>query len=356
MAEDDGAEKKHEPGEKKWREAAERGQIPRSQDLSSTAVLVAGIGTLVLGAEHIAAVMVRSMRGFFSLETGQDTLLIEEVVGLSHQAITAIGLTMGPAMLAIVVAVIFVNGAQTLGQLGTDVIKIDWSRVDPISGVKNQFFSWTPLVELGKGILKLLLLGAAASFALWDDVQALPKLASMAPTVLPMVFADLAWKLLLFALPGMMIVAAADYGYSYYKLNKQLMRTDQQLKDDQKQSDGDPHMKAARKARMRQLTMGSMLAAMAEADVVVSNPTHYAVALRYKRDVDAAPMVVAKGVDHMALRLLSEARKVGVVRIEDRPLARTLYARVKVGQAIPEDLFNPVAKVLAVVFRRRARR
>ena len=356
MAEDDGQEKKHAPGDKKWREAAEKGQIPRSADLSSAAVLVAGIGTLVMGAEATAAVMVRAKRRFFSLETGHEALSIEATVSLSHQAISAMGWAMGPPMLAIVVAVIAVNLAQTRGQMGTDVIKIDWNRVNPVSGFQNQYLSWTPLVELGKGLLKLGLLAAAASFALWTDIQALPKLSSMSPVVLPMVFVDLAWRLLIFALPGILIVAAGDYAYSWYKLNKQLMRTDQQLRDDQKQSEGDPHMKAHRRARQRQITMGSMLAAMADADVVVSNPTHYAVALRYKRDVDAAPIVVAKGVDHMALRLLTEARKQGVVRIEDRPLARKLYARVKVGQAVPEDLFNPVAKVLAVVFRRRAKK
>ena len=167
---------------------------------------------------------------------------------------------------------------------------------------------------------------------------------------------DLVFTVFLACLPVILVIAVGDYSYQKWKNSEDLKMTDQEVKDQAKQQEGDPQMKGMRKQRARQIAMGQMMSALPEADVVVTNPTHYAVALRYKRGTDEAPIVLAKGVDFLALKIRQEARNLGVPTVEDRPLARALHARVDVNRPIPEDLFGPVAKVLAIIYRRQARR
>ena len=135
-----------------------------------------------------------------------------------------------------------------------------------------------------------------------------------------------------------------------------MMMSYQQLKDESKEMEGDPHMKAARKARARQIAFGQTLREVQKADLILTNPTHYAVALRYRAEEASAPTVVAKGVDHMALKIIAEAARHDIPRVENRPLARALYAVAKEGRMIPEEMYGPVAKVLAVILKRRRAR
>ena len=132
-----------------------------------------------------------------------------------------------------------------------------------------------------------------------------------------------------------------------------MMMSREDLKEEQKQSEGDPYMKQARKQRQREIALGQMLQNVPKADVVITNPTHYAVALRYRKNEAPAPVVVARGVDHLAMRIKTEAIRSDVPQIENRQLARALYATSKVGHMIPEDLYAAVARVLAVIWRRR---
>ena len=151
-------------------------------------------------------------------------------------------------------------------------------------------------------------------------------------------------------------LGVSDYAYSWWRNNEQLKRTDQELKDDLKQSDGDPHVKAARRRRAREIAASQGIRLVKDADVVVTNPTHYAIALRYRRGEDDAPIVLAKGVDHLAAKIRAEADRHGVPRIENRLLARGLYAMVDVGMRIPEEYYAAVAQVLAMVYNKRAAR
>jgi len=216
--------------------------------------------------------------------------------------------------------------------------------------------SWMPLVELAKGLGKFVLLGAITLWAVWDRLDEIPIIATYDPIVLVKELGDMVFTVFLACLPVILVIAVGDYVYQKWKNSEDLKMTDQEVKDQHKQQDGDPQMKSMRKQRARQIAMGQMMSALPEADVVVTNPTHYAVALRYKRGQDAAPVVLAKGVDFLALKIRTEARKLGVPTVEDRPLARALHAKGEVNRPIPEDLFGPVAKVLAIIYKRQARR
>jgi flagellar biosynthetic protein FlhB len=147
-----------------------------------------------------------------------------------------------------------------------------------------------------------------------------------------------------------------DLVYQRWQLSQRMMMSVQEVRDEHRESEGDPQIKAKRKQRQRQLATRQSLAKVALADVVVTNPTHYAIALRYRRQENAAPVVVARGLDHLALQIRQEAMRNDVMVIENRPLARALYAKAKVGAAIPAEFYPAVAEVLAVVYRRRRRK
>ncbi len=348
---DDAGEKKHEPGERKWREAAEKGQLPKSADINAAAVVIFGAAALVFApGPMVRAVSDVSLRMFSG---GAELFDLASAHGLLLGCLVAVGTGAAVPLLAAMVASSFASAAQTNLQLAPKALEPKWEKLDVVSGFQNAYLSWTPLVELGKGSVKILVIGGAVALSLWSRIEALPRLAAQSPEQQLAALVDLGWAAIVAATPVILVVAAVDYAATWYRTNEQLKRTDRELKDEAKEQDGDPHMKAQRRARARKIAMSVNLQAVRTADVVITNPTHFAIALRYRRGEDAAPVVVAKGLDHLALRIRAEALRANVPRIEDRPLARALYTRCDVGSAIPEDLFAPVAKVLAVVLRRR---
>jgi flagellar biosynthetic protein FlhB len=155
------------------------------------------------------------------------------------------------------------------------------------------------------------------------------------------------------ALPVAIVIAALDYAYQYWRMDEKMKMTTQEMKEEHKEQEGDPHVKAARKARARQIAFARTLRNVKKADLVITNPTHFAVALRYRAHEAPAPVVVAKGIDHMALRIRQEAAKYDIPCIENRALARALYPLAEEGHVIPEDFFGPVARTLATVLKRR---
>jgi flagellar biosynthetic protein FlhB len=356
MAEsEDGQEKKHEPGDKKWEEAAERGQTPRSADVSSAAVLLAGGAALAFGGAPIAKGVRDVFRyGMQGIPGGPiDAAWAGEALSVAVLG-TATSLALPLSVVAI--AALAANLLQTRMQLAPKALEPKIEKLNVLSGLKQTYFSWTPLVELGKGVGKVGAVAFAAYLAVGADAAELSTLALVTPGELVQVLVSLAWRLVAGAIPLIVAIAVGDYAYSWYRMNEQLKRTDQELKEDNKNAEGDPQMKARRKQRAREMLFNGSLKLVAEADVVITNPTPYAIALRYRRGQDIAPVVVAKGVDIGAARIRRAALEAGVPRVENRPLARALWRQAKASQPIPEDLYAPVAKVLAVVLARRRRR
>jgi flagellar biosynthetic protein FlhB len=356
MAENgDGQEKKHEPSERRWEDAADRGELPRSADLSGAVVLGAGIAALM-----IAAPLIRdALAGVFAATLAADgppRLDRGGALVLFAQAARGVGLAVAAPLGAVSLAAIAVGWIQTRGHLATKGLEVHWERLDPISGFQNAYASMTPIVELVKGLLKIGVLAWLAWIALAEPARVLPTLAAVHPSDQIGVWLDLAKSAGLYVLLGAALIGLSDFGWTWWRKSQDLMMTDQEAKDDHKEREGDPQKRSRQRQRARQIALGGMIAAVRKADVVVTNPTHYAVALVYERGKHAAPIVVAKGTDEIALKLRAAAREAGVPRIEDRPLARGLFARVKVGHPVPEDLYGPVARVLAVVYARRRKK
>ncbi len=347
---DEGQEKTHEPTERKLDKASEEGQIVKSQELNSLAVLSCGaVGLAILGGPTGTAV--GDLLVYCYSNTAPLDMASTQAMG--GEAALAIVTACALPLSLIVVGVIAVGLLQTRFRLATKALEPKMERIDPFKGFKNKFMSTQPLMELVKGVAKIV----ALSVVFWNVIQAqllvLPSIATMHPRQQLWMIVDLAWEVVLWSLPLLAAVTIVDYTYNHWKHHEDQKMSFQEVKDERKETDGDPLMKAARKQRARQIAMGQMMSRVKEADMVVTNPTHYAVALRYRRDECPAPIIVAMGVDHMALKIREEARKHDIPRIENRPLARTLHAQGKVGKAIPEELFVPVAKVLAIVYRRR---
>lgn len=353
MAEnEDGQEKKHDPGAKKWEDAAEKGQIPKSQDIGSTAVLVVGVLVLVNGSGPMLQAVRRSLVNSYKglTDTHLDLLSAQELL---WSTAGDVAIALAAPLLAIALAATLANLAQTGMQMAPKALEPDINRLNALSNFKQQYLSATPAVELLKGLGKVLMVSAGATVGVYSELDVLPTLSLVAVEEMPILFAQLVVRMLLGALPVMLVIAAGDYGYSLYKMTENLKRTDKEVKDDQKETDGDPHMKARRKQLARQMLFSGSIQAVTEADVVITNPTHFAVALRYKRGRDVAPIVVAKGVDAGAARIREAAREARVPMVENRTLARSLWKIAKVDKTIPEEFYAPVARVLAIVWARK---
>jgi flagellar biosynthetic protein FlhB len=355
MAEEDPEDRKHEPGGRQLEEALARGKIARSPDLGTAAVLAAGLAVFLYApgslGRVLSTVFSQSLhRPHQGLETLGDGMAM--VQDLALLLLGGLAFPLG----AIGLAALAVGLAQTRGQLAPRAIEVDFDRLDVVANFQNIFQGTAPWVDLAKTLAKVAVAAAVAWMAVRHDVDSLPRLAASPVGEQVRAVVWLLSQLLLYLVPVIVVLAVGDYAIAWWRTYRSLMRTDEQLKQEQKESEGEPRMKAQRRARQRQITFGGGLRRVAEADVVVTNPTHYAVALRYDREKDRAPVVVAKGVDHLALKIREEARRHDVPRIEDRALARRLYDGVQLGQPIPEELFGPVARVLAIVVRRRGRR
>ena len=347
---DDGQEKTHEPTERKLKKAADEGQIVRSQEINSLAVLTCGaVGLALLGGPTGRAV--GDLLTYCYTNTAP--LDMGSAQALGWEASLAVVKACALPLTLIVVGVLAVSLLQSRFQMAPKALDPKVERLDPFKGFKNKFLSTQPIMELVKGVAKLFALGLIFWNVMKDLLVVLPSISTMHPQQQLWMLVDLAWEVVLWSLPLLAAVAMVDYAYNHWKHHEDQKMSTQEVKDERKETDGDPLLKAARRQRARQIAMGQVMSRVKEADMVVTNPTHYAVALRYRKDDCPAPIIVAMGVDHMALKIREEARKHDIPRIENRPLARALHARGKLGQAIPDELFVPVAKILAIVYRRR---
>ena len=351
MAEEDDSQKTEEPTPKKLQKARDKGQVAQSQEIKSWAMLFAATASLMLIAPMIAD-DIRRTGLIFIASPEEYHLEMREVQYLFFQILIEVGKILGPLLGIFVIIAL----AGTAGQFGflmsTSKIKPELKKISLIKGLKNKF-SIRQLVEFVKGIIKLVLV---ASVAIGLAVPLLDDLA-LAPTT---DFALTVKRLHLVALwitggtvAVMTVIAVLDFLYQKYTHTKQLRMTRQEVKDEHKQSEGDPQVKAQIRRVRTQRARQRMMAAVPDADVVVTNPTHYAVALKYEMEEMSAPKLVAKGVDSLAFKIRQVAEENEVPIVENPPLARALYASVELDEEIPPEHFKAVAEIIGYVMRLR---
>ena len=345
-------DKTEKPTQKRLKEAKERGQVARSRDLASSAALVAGVVALSwLGPRAVHQMTVRLADGLrFMGDNAKLPFAGDQMQALVIADGSLFALVVGPlALTAALVAV----GAQ-LGQHGLvfakDALQIKWDRLSPANGIKR--LGWNQagfeLIRSLAAVTVIGVLGYKAIRGLFDDA---PLLAGLTPGQASLAAWDHVWRFLWRAGIAMAVLGLLDYGMQYYKLMQQLKMTKQEVKDEAKLNEGNPEIKGRVRRIQFEMSRRRMLSAVKDAQVVITNPTHYAVALEYRRGEMAAPRVIAKGKDAMALKIRAKAREHSVPIMENPPLARALHANAEVGEFIPADLFGAVAEILAYLIR-----
>lgn len=348
MSGDSEEEKTESPTAHRLDKAREEGQIPRSRELTSLLMLVVGLMILWVGGESMArqmAAMLRAGLNFDHSMVNDDKLIIRHIANLISQAIGALVPVFAGLVLVAIAAPMLLGGVVLSGKS----IKFDVGKMNPLKGLKR-IVAGQAWAELFKGILKAIIVGCVTWFYLRSHWPEMLRLISESP------FNALGHGLNMIAVCGLLILLGLipmvgfDVFWQLYSFFKGLRMTRQEIRDEHKEQDGDPHVKGRIRQQMRAASRRRMMADVPKADVIVTNPTHYAVALAYNEKKMSAPKVLAKGAGEIALRIRELGMEHRIPILEAPPLARALYRHSEIGQHIPGTLYGAVAEVLAWVW------
>ena len=345
-------ERTEKPTPKRREDARRKGQIARRPELSAAAGFFAALVMLRVTSDDLLGRASHLFTSTASHVIAAESLTISSVHSMLMEASSDLAALSLPVIAAALAAGLAANFAQGGLTFTPQAFKPRFERFNPAANFKRAF-GGNSTIEFLKGIFKL---GGLIAVCYGVFARAIADAPTLVGAPAPHTFiavGTLAYQLGLRAGGVLLLLAAADYGYGWYKHEKSLKMTKQEVKDEFRQQEGDPTVKHLRRRMARALLQRHIATEVPRADVVVTNPTHYAVALRYDREKHAAPMVVAKGADEMAKRIREIAKAHDVAIIENPPLARTLYRTVETGRAIPPDLFRAVAELLAYVYRQR---
>ncbi|RAI43280.1 flagellar biosynthesis protein FlhB [Rhodoplanes roseus] len=349
MAEDqDQSDKTEDPTQRHLDEALKHGDVVKSQEVSTWFVIGAGTLALSMFAGPSSSAITASMKGVLAKSwaiPADGSMLTRLAAQLSYEVLAALGLP----FLLLFLAALAGNAIQHRLVWSTESLSPKLSKISPMAGFKR-LFSAQALANFVKGLIKLGLVGTVLVLLLWPERDRLEALVSTDPAAILAVSLRLILKLLGWVVAILAVIAAADYLFQYQQWYQRQKMSLKQVKDEFKETEGDPKIKA----RIRQLRMSRvrkrMMAAVPGATVVITNPTHYAVALKYERGMNA-PLCLAKGTDRIALKIREVASEAGVPVIENPPLARTLFATVEIDQEIPPEHYKAVAEVVGYVMR-----
>ena len=344
----DGSEKTEDPTAKRLSKARDDGNVPKSQDVNVVAGLFAGLIYLLLMGPTMATSLSLFIKKIFTQQT-----LIEinqgTIVTLVKDILTYASSLLMPFFTVLVIVAIASNILQIGFLFTTKVFKPKLDKFNPIKGMKK-YFKVKQIVEMIKQIAKLFAIGIPPYLIIKGEIDKIPLLMDMSVWAIIMYISMTMVKIFLAVAIVLLLLAIFDLYYIRKKHKEDLMMTKQEVKDERKNAEGDPKVKA----RIRRLQLEEirkrMMTSVPQADVVITNPTHLAVALKYDKSVSSAPLVVAKGARLIAEKIKKIARESNVPIVENKPLARSLYKIVEVGESIPEELYKAVASVLAYVY------
>ncbi|MEJ2641144.1 MAG: flagellar biosynthesis protein FlhB [Desulfosarcinaceae bacterium] len=348
MAEGQDQEKTEEPTPKKRSDAREKGQVPNSRELTSVVILLTALGIFFFGGNWMLGRLTEFMQITFS-RAGSFEFKISTMSSYCWSVFTSGITVLAPVMGALMFAGIVGNVSQNGFLLTTEPLTPKLNKLNPISGL-GRLFSLKSLTELVKSLIKLLIVGVVSYKVVRKEIDAFPGLVNLAAIDILVFISKLAFKTMLYTSLVMVLLAVADVAYQRWEHEKDLRMTKQEVKDEAKQQQGDPAVKARIRSVQREMARKRMMAAVPEATVVITNPTHLAIALKFENDLPA-PVVLAKGAGHLAAKIRAIAAQNEIPIVEQKPLARSLYKLVEVGDYIPAELYRAVAEVLAYVYR-----
>jgi flagellar biosynthesis protein FlhB len=343
-------EKTEPASDKKKSESREKGMVSKSADLNSAVILLFGFFSVYLFGSMTIGKMSSMFKYIFS-----DALRMEVTVNSATHLLYLVGSFLAISLLPILGSIALLGIISNLMQVGVmfspKALEFKWSKFNPMNGLKRIFFSVNSLVEIGKGILKSTIVGIVAYNVINNMIADSIVLVDSDVSNIGGFMVEAVAKVMTKVGIAFFIIAAFDYMYQKYEYEKNLRMTKQETKEEYKMSEGDPVMKGRIRTIQKQIAYKRMMVDVPTADVVVTNPTHFAVALKYNNSKMSAPKVVAKGADLIALKIKEIAKEHGVPIVEDKPLAQTLFKNVDIGEQIPEKLFQAVAQILAYIYK-----
>lgn len=354
MSEESDLEKTEPASPRKLEKSRDDGQVPRSAELSTFAVLIAAGGSLWLMGDRLTVQLTSLMKDGMRVprDVGFDSgLLLERLFSQSLHTLFAFAPFLTLMFVVALAAPMLISGwLFTWKSLAPD-----FKRLNPVSGV-GRMFSWNSLIELTKALLKASLIGGVGAWTIWHHKEAVLSLIAAPLAMGAGHMGDLVIMSFLAIAGTMILIAAVDVPFQIWDHHRKLKMTKEEVRKENKETDGDPQIKARIRAQQREMARKRMMAEVPKADVIVTNPTHYSVALKYEDGKMRAPRVVAKGSHLLALKIREVGQQHKVPLLEAPPLARALYHHAELGDEIPQTLYNAVAEVLAYIYQLRRHR
>jgi flagellar biosynthetic protein FlhB len=351
MAEESDQEKTEAPSQQRLDKAREEGQVPQSRELATFVVLMVGGSAMWMMASSMGQTLSGIVRGGLQFEPAIARDSAQVMNQFTSQFFEA-ALALAPFLAAVVLATLAAPFMMHGWLFSAKALAPKFNRLNPLSGIKR-ILSSQGLIELVKSLAKVGLLGVVATWLIWSNIDAIFSLSLETPSTAIRHMGDLIGKVFLLASGAMILIVVLDLPYQLWHHYHKLKMTKEELRQEAKESEGDPHLKARIRAQQREMSRRRMMSEVPTADVVVTNPTHYAVALKYTEGKMGAPRVVAKGADAVAAKIRELAAENRVPLLEAPPLARALFRHTELGDEIPATLYTAVAEVLAYVFQLR---
>ncbi|MEF9983561.1 MAG: flagellar biosynthesis protein FlhB [Oscillospiraceae bacterium] len=342
-------EKTEKATQKRKRDERKKGNVFQSNDaISAVSIILVFFVFKVLSPTFVKYTQ-ELLVSYLSLPGVYEPQTIKHMQEISVMAIKDCVILALPMALTAMITGIVISGAQTRFIFSMDSVKPKFNKLNPLTGIKNMF-SIRSAVELIKNLMKVTVIGIVVYNNISKIFMQLPKTISLDIPQSAKFIADSIWDIVINITIIYFFIAAADFGYQWWDYEKKLKMSKQEIKEEYKQMEGDPQIKGKIKEKQRAMAMNRMMQNVPSADVVIKNPTHFAVAIKYDPEKYNAPMVLAKGQDRVALKIIEIAEENGIITMENRPLARALYAGVEIGKEVPAEFYQSVAEVLAYVY------
>lgn len=344
-----GGEKTEKATAKRRRDERKKGNIFSSKDIVAAFFMLFVFLTLRLFGKTMYTVCAQSLTYWLGFADGSYKFNTEGIRSMLFESVKTILIVAGPIMLVGILANIIFTGVQTRFLFSTEALKIKFNRLNPLEGIKK-LFSLKSVVELLKSLLKISVLVAIIYNEVKNRLVDFSKLYDIDVQSSFIYMCSSAYSIIMMISGIFVGIGIIDFGYQWWEYEKNLKMTKQEIKEEYKQMEGDPLIKGQIKQKQREMAQRRMMQQVPESDVVVRNPTHFAVAIKYDPQKSMAPIVVAKGQDNIAMKIVEIAEQNNVTMTENKPLARALYADVELGREIPVKYYQEVAEILAWVY------
>lgn len=353
MAEQSFEEKSEKATPKKREESRKKGEVAKSRELPSVSVLLAGLGTLILFGTYTYNHILMIMEGAFS-QLSVNNINIPEFMQFFREMLQLFILTILPLLAAIFITAILSNIVQVGFMLSPESIKPKFSKLNPIKGF-GRLFSKNSLMELFKTILKLTIVGGVGYLTIKGEMKNAIHYGDMALTAILSHTLNVTFKIFIKCTLAMVVLVVIDYAFQKWEFENRMKMSKKEVKDEFKRTEGDPLIKSRIRSIQMEMARKRMMQDVPKADVVITNPTHLAIAIKYDSTTMNAPRVLAKGAGSVAERIKTIARDHHIPVIENKEIAQHLYKLVEIGQEIPEMLYQAIAEILAYIYKLKSR-